>query len=353
MKRNEQNNIEHFSDGAKRWGRIRLSHLAIPETVEVTILGEKLIPESFDIYGWPIFTEEAVELFRWKENEIRRLLGEDEFRLKANILYEEKIFEISRREFDTIKGIEKCLGDLQTFNQMLNNRKIFASTGKQLNEFVVFGNYWLDKFGRVRTCNTGEIFRKSIPKVMTKRRFSLMAKDIKYSYSTNMPNKESACPCCGKKFTIEDIAYGKIGIIKNKMCHDGCRKEYERYREVDKLSRGIVDFVYMNVPVEVIPNGYCCDEDWEHIPWLEIHTPNGDIIIGQKEEWISIEWQENFKPFDMSIFNDEYEIKWLGDVKIYKTIPKGNVEKNVKRGIYALGKDKACEYLKRVKELDN
>lgn len=353
MRRTERKKIERVTDGTRSWGRIELDHLAIPETVEVTVLGERLVPESFNIYGWPRFTEEATSLFKWREDEIRRWPNSENYSLKAKISYEERIFNVPRRLFDTVEGIEKSLGDLESFNQMLCNRRLFRATGKELKEFVVFGNYWLDKFGQVWTCNTTEGFRKTVPKVITKRKFSLMAEDVIYCFGDYIPEAGSTCPCCGKEFTIKDVAYGRFGVVKGKICHDKCRRKYEHYREIDRLARMIVDIVYDKPQYELLPNGYCHKECCEHIPWLKFHTSDGDIIIGWRKRVISIEWQENFKPFDMAVFNDENVTKWIGDDNIYKAIPKGTTETNVKRGIHAWGSDKAYEYLKKIKELVN
>lgn len=353
MKRIEWKRIEMVTDGTRSWGRIELDRLAIPETVEVTVLGERLIPESFNIYGWPRFTEETTLLFEWRENERRRWPGKENFILKARVSYEERVFNVPRRQFDTVEGIEKCLGDLESFNQMLCNRRLFRTTGKELKEFVVFGKYWLDRFGQVWVGNTPEEFIKTVPEVITRRKFSLMTENITFSFGSYIPEAGSICPCCGKEFTIEDVTYGKFGVIEGKICHDECRRKYERYREIDRLSRLIVDVVYDKPLYDLLPNGYCHMECCTHIPWLKFHTPDGDIIIGWRKRVVSIEWQENFKPFDMAVFNSENVTKWVGDDNIYKAIPEGTIQTNVKRGIHAWGMDKACEYLKMIKKLVN
>lgn len=130
-------------------------------------------------------------------------------------------------------------------------------------------------------------------------------------------------------------------------------EENMNIREIDKLSRGLMDIVYDEAPFDLLPNGYCNQECCKHIPWLKFHTPDGDIVIGWRKRVISIEWQENFKPFDMAVFNKENVTKWEGDNNIYKTIKKGQARTNVKRGIHAWGENKAYEYLKKIKELVN
>lgn len=61
--------------------------------------------------------------------------------------------------------------------------------------------------------------------------------------------------------------------------------------------------------------------------------------MGWRKHVISIEWQENYKPFDMNeLFGTEDVTKW---------------EEDGKRGIHAWGKDKAYEYLKKVLDVVN
>ena len=52
------------------------------------------------------------------------------------------------------------------------------------------------------------------------------------------------------------------------------------------------------------------------------------------ERLVEKEWKDNFKPFDMSIFDSENVTKW-------------------ERGIHAWGNDKAYEYIRKVKDLVN
>ena len=85
---------------------------------------------------------------------------------------------------------------------------------------------------------------------------------------------------------------------------------------------------------KLLPNGYCHEDCCSHIPWFLFHTIDGDIIMGWRKRVISIEWQKNYKPFDLNkLFGNEDVTKW---------------EEDGKRGIHAWGEDKAYEYLKRV-----
>lgn len=59
----EKRRIEAVRTANGTIGHITLKKLAIPETVKVMLFGETIIPESFDIYGHPNFTNEQQMLF--------------------------------------------------------------------------------------------------------------------------------------------------------------------------------------------------------------------------------------------------------------------------------------------------
>ena len=81
----EKKRMEMLENG----GIIRLEKLAIPETVKVTLLDEPIIPESFDYYGHPNFTEEQEMLYMFKEEELKRQNRDEYMPLEAEIIYEE------------------------------------------------------------------------------------------------------------------------------------------------------------------------------------------------------------------------------------------------------------------------
>lgn len=232
MRLNERKRMELVGNHYETWGHISLEHLAIPETVKVTVMGTPFIPTSFNIYGEPNFTDEAAMLYEWKENEIRRQPGMEKFILEADISYEERIFDIPRKEFDSIQEIGESTYDLESFNQMLNNRRLFRKVSDEnLNEFVVFGKYWLDQFGQVWVRNTPIDSNIAMSRILHASYFNSLVGGCGYSGGAYIPNAGDVCPCCGKKFTIEDVEHADFGALKGKICHDACRREYEHQRD--------------------------------------------------------------------------------------------------------------------------
>ncbi len=342
----EKKRIEAWNTGNGSIGHITLDKLAIPETVKVTLLGEPIIPESFNCYGHPNFTEEQEMLYMFKEQELKRQNGGKYTPLKAEIIYEERIFDVPRSTFDTVRGIQNSLLSLSDLNEMLQNRRIFCKAHEDvpLNEFMLFGCFWLDQFGQVMSVEktakgklktNGDVEDYDAFRRNNSEDFTLT------SGGYDIPTHGSACPCCGKTFTIDDVKNNPCVYIKGKFYHDSCWRNYRRLTEVDKFTRRMVGLIYKDTEYqfELLPNGYCNQDCCSHIPWFLFHTVDGDIIMGWRKNVISIEWQENYKLFDMSeLFGTENVTKWKEDGK---------------RGIHAWGEKKAYEYLKKVFEAVN
>ena len=150
-----------------------------------------------------------------------------------------------------------------------------------------------------------------------------------------LPNEGESCPWCTEKFTIEDVKKERCGIINGKVAHINCVKQYEHEREIDRIINHIMEYIYKDeLTFDIIPNEYSSEAYFARKPWFVCHTPDGDIKIGWRKRVISIEWQDNFKPFDMSIFDSEDVTKW-------------------NRGIHAWGENKAYEYISKVKNIVN
>ena len=360
MKFNERQRIYVYGDGKTSWGEIPLKHLAKPETVKITYAGREIIPEKFNIYGEPILSIETSMLLKFEEERIRRNPGTKDFTLEVDVTYEEQDFWVPLKEFNTVEGIKKYLKDLKSFNQMLNWRSLWRkATDKQpyLHQFIVFGKYELDPFGQVLTITAAEYANAVIiPNVCTADYFiNTVVKSYSTSSISYIPDSGSKCPCCGKEFTIDDLKNSILNEINDNICHDSCRRNYLHYKEISDFTTHLMDLIYRDEPAyELLPNG-CCNRDCcTHIPWFLFHTSDGDIKIGcWRNHVISIEWQENFKPFDMAIFNNEDVTKWCDERYIAKAIEPGTTPTNGIRGIHAHGRDKASEYLKKVKESVN
>jgi len=336
----EKKRIERWTDGKNSIGKICLDKLAVPNTVTVTLDGEKIIPYKFNSFGEPYFTHEQERLYSFKEEELNRN-SEDFIPLYVTVQYEEKVFDVPRSSFDSIEGIKKSLRCLSDLREMLTNRHIYAKLHGygELNEFMLFGCYCLERNGGMMAIDEKlidsiiyhddvepyEVFRKNNKEITLS------------SPGFVIPSPNSTCPCCGKMLTIDDLKNNRCVFEDGKDFHYSCYRNYRRLLEVDRFTRMLMDIIYKKTDYtfELLPNGYCKEKCCSHIPWILFHTIDGDIIVGWRKRVISIEWQENYKSFNLEeLFKNENVTKWTGA--------------DGKRGIHAWGREKAYEYLTKV-----
>ena len=331
-----------INKAGETFGWVKLQHMADPQSVIVSLCGKRLYPEKFNISGEPIFTEEVCDLFEWKERELERIHGKD-FSLTALVTYGDSKVHIDLYKVNSLEGITGSIQDLKSLNKLLKDRMIYNHHSRSgiLSEYVIFGRYRLDKFGQV--CTLREQYEvPEMPLVCTINElyetFNKVKKPgewISWGSVCNIPDEGESCPCCTKKFTIDDVKNGRFEVINGKIAHLQCVKQYEHEREIDEIIHRIMELIYEDgLTFDLLPNGYCKGPCCAHRPWFLCHTPDGDIEIGWRKRVILIEWKENFKPFDMRIFDSENVTKW-------------------ERGIHAWGRVKAYEYIKKVKDTVN
>jgi len=327
------------SNGILR-GYIELSDMAYPLTVRVSLNGKEIIPASFDCFGYPIFSHEQAKIYEIKNFEYKKNSKKKED-LKFKVSYRVDSSWTSRYFFDTQDGIGKSLVGLREFNRVLDDRKRYLKKHphERLNQFVVFGKFLLDERAQVLG-----IDRNQKGKVVTKSPVESLEEFKKnnplgYTFvrgELSIPKHHSICPCCGKHITIYDVKDHYCVSVNDKFYHESCYHELQKYNEIIEIIINIVGCAYGQdeYQYELLPNGYCNSLCCAHIPWFLVHTKYGDIVIGKRKRVISIEWQENFKPFDMNeLFANEDVTKW---------------SENGKCGIHAWSVENACKYLTRV-----
>lgn len=339
-------------DNQKSYGLIRLSFPANPSTVKVSYMGMQITPERFSLGGSPIFSEEMTELYLWKDYQRLHHGPNDNYdNTIFDVTYEQMKFDIPKHEFDSVYGIRNSLLSLTTFHEMLNNRKLWHLNNKEkkLNEFVIFGKYVLDCMGQILLIKYFE-YEYTMPDVCTFDYFKDNVKTFSTYSASAIPTANTVCPCCGKLFDISNLKNTAFGLVNGKVAHEYCQKIYYHSKSINDMTSHLMDLVYKDCPdFDLLSNGYCSKDCCKHIPWFKFHTIDGDIIIGWRKRVISIEWQENFKPFDMAIFNGENVTKWCENLgHIPKSINHGVLTTTGKRGIHAWSREKAIEYLKKV-----
>lgn len=242
MRRTERKKIETVKSGNQIFGHIKLNNLANPESIRITINGDKIKPTSYDIYGSPEFPKELVEYYNWKEQEIRIKNGKKDFILKAEVSYEERPFDIPTKCFDSKEGIKKSLNSLKDFTEMLNNRLIFHTiSGNALNEFIILGKYLLSSDGQFLLRNYSFGSSVVFPNIMENSKFEHLLNSFKitdsiYSKKFPFPQFGDFCPCCGRKFSIDDVKNSSFEFLNEKVTHKNC---FEKFTNLEQFIKEI------------------------------------------------------------------------------------------------------------------
>jgi len=342
--------MKRYTDGYTVRGYIELDHIIDPKSLKVYLGNQRLYPENFDAFGHPIFSTQVVNMYTWKAEQASRYNKENKLYLR--VTYRTREYKPHRADCDIRPGIESSLRDIKSFNEMLTARKFLASKHNlELNEFVVLGKYILDSFGQVLTIKN--LIGPGTSEMVCLKEDFVQKNEFRAVYGALIPKPEDVCSCCGKKFSMNDIKNELFEFLDGRIVHESCAKEYEHYQVIDKLTRLLVDVVYEDKPkYDELPNGYCKDECCKHKPWLLFHTVNGDVEIGFRKRVISIEWKDNFKPFDMAIFNGEQVTKWTANGSFNGDIKPDTTPKTGCRGIHAWSLKEAIKYLEIVKKAD-
>ena len=278
----------------KEKGIIKLPTLAKERGMKIFLEGKEVLPESFNECGEPIFSEEFAQLIRFKANEIKRNGTKNNSSILFNVIYEERHITVPLSYYNSTEGIKKYLTYLDDVHKLLKLRKMHvkAYPDIELSEFVLFGKYFLDKLGNISRIGYTNYYDFFI-KVSTKKEFTDFFCgyfDEKAFDKTFIPNDNYICPCCGKKFTIEDMDLCEFDVLNDKICHKTCKKEYIERKSFHHFVKDIMDFVYPNAQYE--------KEEKVSVPSLIFHTEDGDISIRYLNSKYYIEWHDNFKYFN-------------------------------------------------------
>ncbi len=326
----ELNTVEYHSikpfRGNGKLGVIVLDNFAHAGKMffKITIAGKEFIPIGYDTFGNPVISEENFAYYRAMKYLAERK-GET---LVPKIEFKKKVFCVKTEAYDSIQGIQNATTSLKKFKEVLINRKYAARTGITLNEFIAFEKYILASDGRVYEANN--IILKDIDSKEAAARSIYSVDEMEY-YESNgnevhIPDEKDVCAVCGKSFDISDVAFASFTETKEaSKVHKNCLCDFVRDMEHQKACE-IIDAVY-----DGRPSSEVVYDDEQDVNWYLFKTNQGTIGIRFKTKVIEIKWFDNFKPFNMKIFDNERVTKY-------------------DRGIHAWSKDDAIHYLVMAKK---
>lgn len=307
-------------------GIIRLNKLAYPDKskIKITIGGRDVKPIGFDTYGHPIISENNFVYYQaLKANADRRA---DTF--LTEVSYEPKPFCVREEIYDSKEAIEKAAngGELKKLKDLLIHRKQAAFVKMELHNFLLYGKYVLASNGHI-------YLAENVPEDLLINEETVVEVDettkISRGKEIHIPSEEDVCAVCGEKFTLKDVEEQLITENGNlEKVHCKCHEQFTTEVNMKKASQ-IIDAIYDGRP-EVEIRKEWDNEDQKEKVWYCYTTRQGTVSIRFKHKVIVIEWHDNFKPFNMSIFKDERVTKY-------------------DRGIHAWSKDDAIRYLSMAK----
>lgn len=299
--------------------------------------------------------------------------------------------ETNRPWYDTKVGITEAVKNLEGFCNLISERHLAGYNREEsLNEFIVFGIYFLDTNGNCSRAEQVEEVKSrlpNVPDVLTRREFGdYVINNVTDGRLTNMfdindgnvPRPGLKCSHCGKTWDISNIhdsivwqtsetislaeyigkTLGSVRDIYNKrddavyrispdakdkhiieagdeailniwkFYHRACSREHLLDEYSKKFKELFENAGYRYTILKGIPNEYCsCDHC---APWFIVNTEFGRIIIGWRKRVINIDWS---KIDSEAVFN------------IINLFDGEDVTKG-KTFIHAWGWEKAQEYLK-------
>ena len=347
--------------------KIPLSNKPVaPDSIKLHMLGEEIIPTFITHDGVPKFSEKASLILYCKEHIARhgRLVGTEKQEVNVIATYTECEPPLyGKEEIDTAAGIQNALTSLEDFYSLCQKRAFYSkSSPGHLHCFIVYGRIMLDEHGYIRRLDrirdhiyNLNIEPEELPIVCTREEFDKYATTYDCSNAFRIPAPGEKCPICGREFTIEDLKEAlttmNTGMFQE-VVHDKCKHQYEYHLEIKTLVFDIADHVYPGLcKFEILSNPNLLDKVHSHIPWILIHTQDGDIKLGHKYQRINIEWQPNFRPFDISGLNNMQNcVKWADGCACSAVIMKGTTSTTGVRGISV---DKVSDAVEALKQAHN
>lgn len=306
-------------------GIIRLDQLAYPGDMKIDINGIEINPIAYDTYGHPIVSASNFDYYKaLKTNADRR---SDTFLTK--VTYRPKPFCVKRAIYDSEDAIKKAAiidekkeRGLKDLKELLIYRKQAAFCKLPLNIYLLYGYILLSNDGHIYL--TEGIESESVVAKIKDEDFISKGDEI------HVPEDGDVCAVCGKSFILNDVKEGFVSENeKFEKIHQMCHYNFTLEVNQQKAS-AIVDSVYEGNPEVKIVKEWDEEDQTEKI-WYVYETYQGTIAIRFKRKVIVIKWFDNFKPFNMALFEEERVTKF-------------------DRGIHAWSKDDAIRYLEMAKK---
>jgi hypothetical protein len=224
---------------------------------------------------------------------------------------------LNQQVYNSQEGLDKYIKHLNELHEVMKIRcdLYYNLKVSNLQEF-----YILDKAIFFDCCGNTWIKEKDNKRTYQREEYS----------SKRIPTEQDRCPFCGKEFNLYSLYdyYQEGGEFYHKQCNLFNKLDIQKREFADIFSK---IYTLSELDFKAIPNQY---DDWEgYAPWFIITTPDGKIKIGWRKHVISIEWLNDYKPFNERFVNEDVTKNF----------------NNEERYIHAWSIEKCIEYLTKAK----
>ncbi len=246
--------------------------------------------------------------------------------------------------YDTKEGIEARLDKdtLGGLHELMGERVLAGYTRRErLREFfILYGRFYLDTCGNFMRSLYTDVRNSPLhlPRVIEKEELYKALGNSELIYlswemvgADDLPRPGQRCPVCDQDWRFDnctDAVPVKRGDNYPRLMHRECHRAYQA-----NDAREWWISIFKEVGFEKIthfqhPNMYCPCERCE--PWARVVTEIGEIEIGWRKRVIHMDWKASGRKFP-ELFKDQDVTQW-------------------ETGIHAWGRDKAIEYLHRLRD---
>ncbi len=244
--------------------------------------------------------------------------------------------------YNTKEGIEERLREgLGGLQELVREREEAGYKRKErLREFVIlYGRFELDTCGNFMRSSYTDVRNSPLrlPQVIEKEelfkalnRTELITLSWEMSGLGDLPRPSQRCPVCDQEWRLDNVRDAvRVGRDESaRLLHIECHRANQTNEARAYWMSVFQEAGYTELLHLTHPNGYCPCEHCE--PWAHMITEIGEIEIGWRKRVIHIDWKKTGCQFP-DLFKGQDVTQWA-------------------TGIHAWGRDKAIEYLHRLRD---
>jgi hypothetical protein len=185
--------------------------------------------------------------------------------------------------YDSREGIAAYLKDgLAGLSRLARDRAHAGySRNERMQQWFVAGRFAMDTNG-----NTMLVIRANRP-LPGLALYSEADPGLSWTGVLDFASSDDRCIYCGGSWDLE-TCWDIERTSKREPQHPACRVHAATVSQEEKFARMFHDAWFVVKHVRAVPNGYSGGDD--AVPWFEIQTNKGTLVIGWRRSVINIDW---------------------------------------------------------------